>query len=209
VKTPVAAISLLTISAGLLAQAPVQVFTSPQGDFRFAYSPPLVRCARNATQPSDGGAWLPESWCRNDVCQDQALPSDSTVACLAYAGDEYSKKVAFGAGAFFVAEVEKAATEKLCLQGDAGWTRQSIGISKFTDEPSAQFRTTDRWMMHSRDSVIDRVFHRGTCYEIGIQRVHNNTEPYDPGSFEEFTARDEATVQHRLRQALQSFRFLN
>jgi hypothetical protein len=45
--------------------------------------------------------------------------------------------------------------------------------------------------------------------EIGIQRVQVNTTAYDPGTFEEVTARDDAKVQHRLGRELRSFRYLN
>jgi len=188
----------------ICAQAP----TSPKGEFRMAYAPPLVRCLRDPTHPVEDGAWLPDS-CRREVCEDQALPSASTVVCVGYAGDEFSEKVAFGAGAFFVAEVAKASTKELCLQGERDWNIQSRVASTINDKSAAQFRTTENWMMHSRDSVIERVFNNGACYEIGIQRVHNSTGPFEAGTFKEFTAQDEATVQHRLREALQSFRFLN
>jgi hypothetical protein len=143
------------------------------------------------------------------VCEDQDLPAGSAVACLAYVGDEFSEKVAFGAGALFVAQVQMASTENSCRQGQPGWIPQSTGNSTMAGEQAAQFRSEDRWMMHYRESVIYRVFHRGKCYEIGIQRVHNSTAPYDPGTFKEFTPQDEATVQRRLGQALQTFRFLN
>ena len=208
VRTSVAAILFYSLSTGLSAQSPAQVFTSPKGEFRMAYSPPLVRCLRDPTHPVEDGAWLPGS-CRREVCEDQALPSASTVVCVGYAGDEFSQKVAFGAGAVFVAEVAKASTKELCLQGERDWNIQSRVASTINDKSAAQFRTTENWMMHSRDSVIERVFNNGACYEIGIQRVHNSTGPFEAGTFKEFTAQDEATVQRRLREALQSFRFLN
>jgi hypothetical protein len=208
VRTSVAAILFYSLSTGLSAQSPAQVFTSPKGEFRMAYSPPLVRCLRDPTQPAQDGAWLPDS-CRREVCEDQALPAGSTVVCVGYAGDEFSEKVAFGAGAFFVARVAKASNKELCLQGERGWNIKSRVASTINHEPAARFRTTENWMMHSRDSVIERVFNDGACYEIGIQRVHNSTGPFEAGTFKEFTTRDEATVQHRLRETLQSFRFLN
>ncbi|MGC1521038.1 MAG: hypothetical protein WA803_05815 [Steroidobacteraceae bacterium] len=207
-KTTVAAILVYSLLTGPLAHSRAQVFTSPQGEFRIAYSLPLVRCLRDSAHPAQDGAWLPDS-CRREVCEDPALPSASTVACVAYGGDEFSQKVAFGAGAFFVAAVAKASTKDLCLQGEADWNIQSRVDSTINDEPAVQFRTAENWMMHSRDSVIDRVFRRGACYEIGIQRVHNSTGPFEAGTFKEFTAQDEATVQHRLREVLRSFRFLN
>ncbi len=208
-KSSVVALLLFSVSTGPLAQTPAQVMTSSSGEFRFEYYPPLVRCARSPAQSADGGAWLPDASCQTAVCEDQDSPSASTDACLAYAGDEFSGKVAFGAAAFFVAEVQTAVTENVCLQGEPGWTHQSGGTSRIAAEPAAQFRSEERWMMHYRESVIYRVFHRGKCYELGIQRVHNSTGPYDPGTFKEFTPQDEATVQHRLGQALQTFRFLN
>ncbi len=189
-----------------MAQTPAEVFTSPKGEFRLTYSPPLVRCARNPTQPVEGGAWLPDS-CRREVCEDQSLPSASTIACVAYSGDEFSEKPGFGAGALFVAGVANASTKELCLQANPAWNIQSRGNSTIADEPSAQFHTVENWMMHERVSIIDRVFHAGTCYEIGIQRVHVNTGAYESGTFKEFTSQDEAKVRQRLRRALQSFRF--
>jgi hypothetical protein len=209
VKSSIAAILFLFISTGPLAQTPAQVVASPRGEFQMAYSPPLVRCERRSTEPADGGAWLPKSSCRSDVCEDQDSPSAGTVVCLAYAGEEFSEKVAFGAGAIFVAEVQESSAEISCQQGQPGWIRRRTGKSTIADAPAAQFHASERWMMHSRDSVIYRVFHRGKCYEIGIQRVHNSTGPYEPGTFQEFTPQDEAKVQQRLGQALRTFRFLN
>lgn len=197
------------ISTAVVAQTRAVTFTSPKGEFQLAYSPSLVQCARDPTQAADHSSWVPDSWCHNSVCEDLESPSTGTVACFAFIGDAFSRKVAFGAGALFVAEVADAATASSCLQGDPGWNVQGTGETKIASLPSAQFRTVANWMMHSRDSDIYRVFHRGKCYEIGTQRVHNGTAPYDAGTFKEFTARDEATVQRALRQALQSFRFLN
>jgi len=208
-KILVAAILVLGISSPLLAQTTTQVFTTPKGAFQFNYDSPLVRCARVPTSAEGGNEWIPFPSCQNGVCEDQALPSASTAACVAYPHDEFSKKVAFGAAAFFVAEVESGSTAPVCLQADPAWQTESSANSTLADEPSAQFRTVDHWMMHARDSVIYRVFHQGKCYEIGIQRVQVNTTAYDPGTFEEFTARDDARVEHRLGQVLRSFRFLN
>jgi hypothetical protein len=205
----ITSIFLVFMSTGLVAQTAAQVFTSAAGEFRLTLATPLVRCARDPNASTNGGTWLPVSWCRPDVCEDQALPPDSTMVCIAYNGSEFAGKVAFGAGALFVARVRKAGSETVCLQAESEWSVPSWRKAKIADQPSVRFRTVERWMMHERQSVIYRVFHAGTCYEIGIQRVHNSTAPYDPGTYKMFTPQDEARVQVRLRDALQSFRFTN
>lgn len=205
---PAAAIFLMLLSTAVVAETPALTIASPKGEFQLAYPSSLVQCTREPAPAADPSSWVPDSWCRNYVCEDLDSPSTITVACFAFVGDAFSGKVAFGAGALFIAEVANAATASSCLQGDSGWNVQSKGEARIAALPAAQFRTVDNWMMHSRDSDIYRIFHRAKCYEIGIQRVQNSTAPYDPGTFKEFTARDEATVQRGLRQALLSLRFL-
>jgi len=175
--------------APLAAPTALPVYTSPRHDFEFAYAAMLVNCAVHSTDTGDRAAWAPSPSCQSAICEDADVPLASTLACIAYPQSEFSRKPAFGGGG----NPSNAPSGELTIAG----------------KPAAAFRSVDHWMMHARIAVIDRVFHARRCYELGIQRLAVNTATFDAGSFEEFTARDEAKVQQALGQALQTLRFLH
>ena len=69
------------------------------------------------------------------------------------------------------------------------------------------FEIVDNWMSGGQSGPAYRTFHRGKCYELGIQNVFSRAE-YDPGTVKEFTKKDSSEVEGRLRQPLNSFVFL-
>src|ERR1700722_6356362 len=86
------------LSMALCAQSKLQMFTSPDGVFRFNYSPLLIRCMPRREGQS--------RWFVPDQCNSQdALCGDisgqtTTIVCFARPTHEYFS------GAFFVAEVQ-------------------------------------------------------------------------------------------------------
>jgi len=189
--------------------ATAKVFTSPAGEFQIAFDPVLVQCARRTAAADDGSAWTPLPSCLNTVCEDADSPGASTLVCIAYPGERFSKKPAFGAAAFFVAKLSSAPTETSCATADPGWDVESRASVMISGLPAVQFHTVDHWMMHAKNSTIYRSFDRQKCFEFGIQRLQINTGAYDAGSFDEFTAQDDAEVQQALDRVLQSLRFTN
>ena len=72
--------------------ATAKVFTSPAGEFQIAFDPVLVQCARRTAAADDGSAWTPLPSCLNTVCEDADSPGASTLVCIAYPGERFSKK---------------------------------------------------------------------------------------------------------------------
>jgi hypothetical protein len=109
------------------AQTDLQTFTSPDGVFRFKYSPMLVR---STLEQSQENWWAPADACmsQDGVCDD-AAGSGSTIACFAYPKDKFKKKPTFSAAAFFVAEVLEEAQEA-CLAGSQHWLILSAETTK-------------------------------------------------------------------------------
>src|SRR5437016_3035316 len=88
------------------AQTNLRTFTSPDGVFRFKYSPMLARCTPERSQEGYSGSWFPPDPCMSQagVCDDAGSRA-STVACFAYPKDKFKDKPTFIAAAFFIAEV--------------------------------------------------------------------------------------------------------
>jgi hypothetical protein len=116
----------------------------------------------------------------------------------------------FEAAAFSVAEVKGAITQKECLSGSPDWVIDSRGGGKIADinhEKFKVFEVDGVGMGHILDGKVYRNFHRNTCYELSIRMTSTN-----PGVFgrpaKELTQKDRDEVSDRLKQALDSFRFL-
>ena len=69
------------------------------------------------------------------------------------------------------------------------------------------FEIGDNWTSGGQEGSAYRTFHKGKCYELGIQNVFSHAV-YDPGTFKKFTKKDPSEVESRLRQPLNSFVFL-
>lgn len=215
------ALCVCGLSISLTAQNPPRTFTSADGVFRFEYSAVLVDCMSkqphaNATTSGvpqvsvghPGGSSVPDScMSQGGICGDEEGEA-STVACYAYPKDKFKGKPTFSAAAFFVAEVKEATTEKVCLAGSQSWNIESAESSKINGVPFKVFEISDHWAGGGQAGTVYRAIHHQTCYELGIQMANTNPGAYETGTIKEFTKEDRDEVQDRLKQALNSFRFL-
>ncbi len=192
------ALCLCAICPALSAQASLKTFTSSDGVFQFRYSQILIHCT------PERGSWTPAEACSR--CDD--LSSSGSMVCFAYPRDKFKNKPAFGGAAFLVAKIKDATTEKACLAGEK-WLVHSIENKEIHGIRFKVFDISDAWTSGSEGGEIYRTFHDSECYELGIQQVWVSTGGLDAGTFQEFTKRDERMVRLPLRQALDSFRFVN
>jgi hypothetical protein len=215
------------MSIGLFAQGDLRTFTSPDGAFRFKYSPVLIRCS---PQPEGQS----RSWVPADECNSQAaicgvmFDSSTTIVCFAHPTHEYFS------GAFFVAEVQPAGEcmehwpnttckplpikRKECLAASSNWWPPETPLStmrgqnaKIDSVRAKVFRVSDAWTSGGQTGDIYRVFHGNKCYELGIQEAGANSTPFDPEEFEKIEKvekEDHEKYGPLLLQALHSFRFL-
>jgi hypothetical protein len=194
------------LSIALSAQSALQTFTSPDGVFRFKYSPVLIRCT--AQPEGQSRWWVPDECNSQDALCGDISDSTATIVCFAYPKDKFKNKPTFSAAALFVAEVRAATTKNACLEGSQNWLVEGSQMTRISSVDAKLFRISDNWTSGGQMGEIYRLFHDGMCYEVGIQQAHTNSGAYDPGTIQEFTKRDQAQVDRSLRQALHSFVFL-
>src|SRR5262249_37342441 len=120
----------------------------------------------------------------------------------------FDEKPAFVAATFFVAEIKDVDTAKACLARPTGWPIRSVRDAKVDGHVSKVFSISEGWTSGGMSADIYRAFHHCKCFELGVQEASESTGGLDPGTFKEFTKKDRHEVQFRLRQALNSFRFL-
>jgi hypothetical protein len=217
------ALSICGLSIALSAQTGVRTFTSPDGTFRFRYSPLLIDCTKLVpSKPAPSNVpkvflGTPPPFSVPDSCMSQApMCTDpgvgaTTIACYAYPKDEFRNKPAFTAATFFVAEIAELTKEKDCLQGSQYWNPGSIETAKVTKINGTIFKVFEvggGWAGGGQWGLIYRTFHRNKCYELGIQNAAENPGGFDEGTFEEFTKKDNDKVEDRLNRVLNSFKFL-
>ena len=215
-----AALCICGMSITLPAQDSPRTFTSPDGIFRFNYSSVLVDCMSERTQASSttsgvpqiflghpAGSSVPDScMSQGGVCRADGSQA-TTVACFAYPKGKFKDKPTFTAAAFFVGEIKETTTEKDCLQGSPDWNIDGVAAAKINGVTFKVFEISDNWAGGEQAGPIYRAFHNTKCYELGIQTAISRGE-YDPGTTKEFTKRDSDEVQGRLKEALNSFRFV-
>ncbi len=216
------ALCVCGLSAALPAQTSLQTFTGPDGVFQFAYSDMLVDCTKKEpSTPTSSSvpkvfAGSPPPVSIPDSCQSMAdVCSDlggqvNTLACFAYPKDKFRDKPVFAAAAFFVGKIEEATTEGVCLQGSHNWNPDEIETAKLTKINGVVFKVFeigDNWAGGGQGGPVYRTFHDKKCYELGIQTSVERAA-YDPETSKEFTKEDSDEVQRRLKQALNSFKFV-
>jgi hypothetical protein len=199
-------IVLVALCSAALSTA-AQAELVQERDVSFEYSAPLVRCVPGRRGSLRIEWWAPETTCSPQLCEDQATPNVEVVACVAYPADEFRRKVAFAGAAFSLLEVRSASADDDCLAGDPDWPIAERGEALIDDYPAEHFRLAEAWTSHHRQAEVYRVFANDRCFQLRIERVYRSTAPYQAGSFEDFTPQDDAKVQSRLQEVLQSVRF--
>lgn len=202
------------------AQQSLRTFTAPDGLYRLQYSEVLINCMpqQTRTSPTRSNASegsQPEALSISDSCVTQGAICDgpgskgSALACFAYPKDNFKDKPRFVAASFYVSEIQPAKTEEECLKGSSDWfvINSKAATTTINHVGFKTFEIGDNWAGGGQSGPAYRAFHRGKCYELGVQTVFSRAE-YDPGTVKEFTKKDLSEVEGRLRQALASFVFL-
>ena len=169
----------------------LQTYASPDGVFRFQYSPVLVR---TTTQPTAGG----------DICGEPGA-AEATIAWFTYPNGRLKDKTTFDAAAAFVAVVNEP--ERGCLEGSRDWNVETVQKAKINGVAFKLFHASDAWTGHSRNEYYYRVFHNAKCYELSLQYVNASPGAFDPG-IKLLTRQDWKDVDGRLKQIIRSFQFL-
>ncbi len=204
---PIVALCLCALAISLFAQAKLQTFTSPDGDFQFKFSPALIHCTQRPFRNGEVG-WIEDSCLsQGDLCDDDATKG-TTIACFAYPQDKFKDKPQFTAAVFFVGLVLAATTQNSCLESSQYWLVHDSRATKINGISARLFHTNDAWMSGGESGEIFRLFHGNKCYELGIQDVEASTGGLDEGTFQEYTAQDVAEVHATLKKSLDSFKFL-
>ena len=86
--------------------------------------------------------------------------------------------------------------------------RGSGGTATINGVKSKVFQVDGVGMSHALDGHVYRNFHENKCYELSIRIATTNAGAYDPGTINEFSKEDWNEVYGRLKQALDSFKFL-
>jgi hypothetical protein len=203
------ALCLCGLSIPLSAQTPLRTFTSPDGIFQFKYSDVLVDCASLGKQENRTGSSVPEAcMSQGSICGGMGS-EESTVACFAYPKERFKDKDVFVAATFYVSEILSAKTEEVCLKGSPDWfvIKSEAETTEINHITFKAFEISDNWTSGGQSGPAYRTFHKGKCYELGIQNVFSRAV-YDPGTVKKFTKKDSSEVGSRLRQPLNSFVFL-
>ena len=133
-----------------------------------------------------------------------AVPS-----CFAYPKTRFKDYPTFEAATFSVSDIKSAVTEKKCLGGEPDWVidpRESGKTVNINDVRFKLFETDGVATGHGLDGHVYRTFHRNRCYELSIRIASTGSWVFGP--VKEFTRKDWDEVNGRLKQSLDSFRFL-
>ena len=187
------------------AQSDTKTFTAPDGAFSFRYWNNLVRCK----QLEGEYAWDPPEICMAyvPVCDDlQGRERQTSVACFAYPRNKFTDTPAFEAATISVEVVDDRNTEKKC-RDDPNSTEEPAGTVRINGVSFAVFEGGDSGTGQSTEGHIYRTFHRGKCYQLGINVATSDVTTNEP-PVRELKQSDLNEVQGKLQQAVNSFRFL-
>lgn len=197
-----AALLLAACATTLWAQGPthpLRTYTAPDGAFAFRYSDQLLNCEQNPGQNCSAY----HSVCDGSVGQDQ-----TSMVCFAYPRNNYTNTQAFEAATFSIEVINHGARDKDCLampSEQAYLTRR--GNRTIRGVLFVVYEFVEGGMNQRVDGVVYRTFHRGKCYQLGINVATANAGVFDP-PVREFTKNDRHEVNRRLEQARDSFQFL-
>jgi hypothetical protein len=209
---PLATLWLIACAAVLRAQQPAQplaTFTAPDGAFSFHHSGDLIRCQKTEQKDGGAGSWKPTENCVAyfPVCDGDVGPGQKSIACFAYPRNKFTNTKAFEAATFSVEIMDQVATEKDCLTGPPSLSNQTPRATTIGGVSFAVFELSDAGMNQNVSGHVYRTFHRGVCYQLGINLATANAQAFDPPVVA-VTQDDLQQINNRLEQARDSFRFL-
>jgi hypothetical protein len=195
-------------AASAAASPDVKIYGSPNGKFQFEHSTTLIACVRTA--PSDAIHWEPED------CQGYIDPCGyengnlNTIVCLAFPRAELDHYGVVTAAAFHVAEMTDRNDKSACLDprelliDDRTASKLQINGEVFLHAERAY-----GGLGHMERQFIYRTFHDGTCYQLETT-VTSSSGGLDlrDDEVERIYTEELAKVQHRLKRAVDTFRFL-
>lgn len=177
-----------------------KTFIAPDGSFSFRYWLDLVGCK----PPKDN--WPENCVSYRPVCDDLLQEEVQTsFACLGHPRDGFAPRLQ--AATFSVETLDNEKTEKGCVAARplvraetwAGWT--AINGVRF-----AVFDNGDAGGMSFMVGRVYRTFHRGKCYQLGVNLAASSGD-FDP-PVPQLTEKDMNEINGPLEQARKSFRFL-
>lgn len=176
-----------------------QTFRSPDGAFQFTY--PSSYAAYTGSGADHAG---PRHLA---VCE-------SAVVCVVYPESKYAG-TNFEAAAFQEREIDGATSASACLTPPM----KAPNGAEFDIATKAPKRiingvsflhgiNSEGAMGHYMNTDLYRAFHKGGCYELGINIETTSFANYDPGTVKEFTTGDQERVRGELATIVDSFKFL-
>jgi len=183
-----------------------EIFTAPDGMFTFRYSSLLIHCQQKAQGTGGGYHWIPAENCAayHPVCDAEAGEDNTAIACFAYPRSKFTDTGAFEAATFSVEMVNQVATEQDCMSGPEDQIFVKRPRARINGVSFAVFAFGEAGMNQSVGGHVYRTFHRGKCYQMGINVATANVDPPD----RKLTRADWVEVNRCLGQARDSFQFL-
>lgn len=186
-----------------------KTFASTDGVFSFRYSRQLIQCQQKKQASGDGYYWIPAENCAayHPVCDGKTGEDNTAITCIAYPRNRFTNTSAFEAATFSVEIVNQIATAQGCLAGPADQMFSARPAVRIHGVSFAVFEFGEGGMNQSVSGEVYRTFHRGRCYQLGINVAMANPGVFDPPA-RELTKGDRREVKSQLEQARDSFRFI-
>jgi hypothetical protein len=198
-----------TAASWAQSRAPtLKTFTALDGAFTLSYSSELIVCQRKTQESGEGSYWAPPESCAayHPVCDGEVAEDSTPIACFAYPRNQVTDTGAFEAATFSVESIDRIVTAKACLAGPADQISRRPPV-KINGVSFSTFEFGDAGMNQSVGGNVYRTFHRGKCYQLGINVAMANAQVFDPPE-RELTKSDWHEVKGSLEQVRDSFRFL-
>ena len=136
-----------------------------------------------------------------------ASPGQTSIACFAYPRNKFTNTLAFEAATFSVELIDDRATAKSCLAGPDVEDADEQGSTRIHGVSFAVFEFGEGGMNQAVEVHVYRTFHKGKCYQLGVNLATASVETDDPPQ-RELTDNDLNEINGTLERARNSFRFL-
>ena len=177
----------------------LQTYTAPDGAFTFRYWSELVNCAHDPGE--NCAAYHP-------VCDGAVGEDQTSIVCLAYRRNKYTDTQAFEAATFSIEVLNYGTRSEDCLATPSEEKYlEPRGMKTIHGVVFAVYEFGEGGMNQGVGGRIYRAFHRGKCYQLGINVATADAQVFDPPA-RDLTAADWREVNGRLERARDSFRFL-